>query len=232
MISVIIPSRGRPNELLTTINSLELVKNGLEALIWLDSDDPCLVEYKKLLGSKPKVNLFIKKRVGYKKFHLMLNFLCKQAKYDWIFEFNDDAYMDNPKWFSIFKDFVNKFNPKTQPVVLNIWGQGETDANLFPIVSRSYLTILKHFALLPACDLWARSVAAEANISYDLKGIKPKHRKNNPDDILIDDTFWEVEKIWAKNLAKWDPNGKTYSKLFRQDIKKIVDYNKSMNHEL
>ena len=52
MISVIIPSRNRPNELLISLTSLGLAKHGLEALVWLDDDDPQLDKYKESCVSK------------------------------------------------------------------------------------------------------------------------------------------------------------------------------------
>jgi hypothetical protein len=204
MISVIVPSRGRPDELLTSISSLNLTKNGLEALVWLDKDDPKLERYRELFKFNPNVRLFVMKRVGYINFHLMLNFLSQQAKYDWVFEFNDDAYMNNPNWFSIFKNFVKDFNPKVQPVVINIWGQGVIINNLFPIVSRAYFETLGHFALTPNCDDWVRMVAVGANISFDLKEIQPKHRKYGGDNILKDQTYYEVEKDRIEHKKRWN----------------------------
>lgn len=228
MISIICPSRGRPKELRVALNSLRLTKNGLEALVWLDTDDPKLDDYKKLLGSNPNVRFFIKKRIGYLRFHEMMNFLAQQAKYDWIFEFNDDAYMENQKWFFIFKDFVKEFEPTNQPVVIDIWGQGEIINNLFPIVSKTYVDILKHFSLIPACDDWIRIVAIGANISYDLKGIKPKHFKYKSDKILKDKTYYETEKDRAKAKRKFHPRRSPFNQLIKQDIAKIVNYNNSV----
>ena len=60
MISIIVPSRDRPDELLTSLNSLELEKNGLEALVWLDNDDPKLPKYQELLETNKNVKLFVK----------------------------------------------------------------------------------------------------------------------------------------------------------------------------
>lgn len=225
MISIIVPSRGRPDELLTSLNSLGLDKHELEALVWLDSDDPQLGRYQELLGSNPKVKLFIKERVGYIKFHLMLNFLSQQAKYDWIFEFNDDAYMDNPDWFRIFEDFVKKFKPATEPVVIDIWSQGVIVNNLFPIVSRAYIDILGHFALTPNCDDWVR-IVARGNISHDLLGIKPKHRKYGGENILKDETYDEVERDRAEHKKVWNEKRRLFPPQLDEDIKKILKHKK------
>ncbi|KKS77901.1 MAG: NAD-binding, UDP-glucose/GDP-mannose dehydrogenase family protein [Candidatus Woesebacteria bacterium GW2011_GWB1_43_14] len=227
MISVIIPSRNRPNELLISLTSLGLAKHGLEALVWLDDDDPQLDKYKEFFGSDPNVRLFIKERVGYKNTYVMLNFLCTEAKYDWILQFNDDAYMEYPHWFEIFKDFVREFEPTNQPIVINLWGQGETILNLFPLVSRKFIDLLGYYTMYPVCDDWIRMVGISANISYDLKGIKPKHRKYGGEDQLTDKTFEEVQNDRGMMKRTYDHRRTPYRQQLRQEISKIVDYNMS-----
>jgi hypothetical protein len=227
MISVIVPSRNRPDDLLTSLNSLNLDKHGMEALVWLDSDDPKLNIYKKHFESNPNVRLFIKERVGYIKFHIMLNFLSSRAKHDWIFEFNDDAYMDNPIWFDVLKDSLTAYDPKVQPVVLNIWGQGKVINNLFPIVSRAYFEILGHFALTPNCDDWVRMVAVGADISHNIMGIAPKHRKYGGENILRDQTYYEVEKDRAEHKKNWNEKKHILPQdLLDKDINTILNHKK------
>lgn len=230
MISVIVPSRNRPNELKVALDSLQLKKNGLEALVWLDEDEPQLDKYKEFFKKNPNIKLFIKKRVGYKDFHLMLNFLCSQAKYDWIFEFNDDGYMNNPDWFEKFSDFVREFEPTNQPVVINIWGQGDPKYNNFPIVSRKFLDILGHFSLIYACDTWVNLVSLGANIQYSLNGIKPLHRKygdGGASNDLNDQTFVETERDRKQVKYSQDPRRNPYRQLIKEDIGKIQKYNLS-----
>lgn len=227
MISILIPSRGRPEELLNSINSLGLNPE-IEILIWLDNDDPKLEQYRELLKTNPFVKFFVKDRVGYKNFHLMVDFLARQAKYDWYFLFNDDTYMENSDWLKMFKDFVRPFEPTNQPIVINIWGQGIVVNNLFPIVSRAYFDILGHISLTQNCDDWIRIVGMGAKISYDLKGIKPKHRKYGGGDALNDETFKETESSRAEFKKNWNERrGILPREQLDNDIKRIVKLNKS-----
>lgn len=223
-MSVMIPSRDRPHELQGALDSLGLAINGFEALIWLDDDDPQLDKYKELFESDSNVRLFIKKRVGYKQSHRMLNFLSQQAKYNWIFQFNDDAYMDNLEWFKIFKDFVKQFDPVKEPVVINLWGQGEIIANLFPIVSRAYINILGYYSGATTCDEYVRMVAIGANISHNLNGIKPKHRKYGGENPLRDQTFREVENDRTEVKKVWNEKKKMLPKSLQDDINKIIQH--------
>ena len=70
-LSILVPSRGRANILKFSLDSLGLRENNLEALVWVDEDDPQLKLYHKLFDSNKTVELFIKPRVGYKKFHII-----------------------------------------------------------------------------------------------------------------------------------------------------------------
>lgn len=227
MISILIPSRSRPDELLIALDSLDLKKYNKEALIWLDTDDPKLQRYNELLKDNPSVRVFVKERVGYNFGHLMLNFLAKQAKYDWYFFFNDDAYMDNPEWSEIFKDFVKQFDPTTEPIAINIWGQG-SKANLFPIVSRKFVDICGHFSMGTANDDWIRIVSMRANVCHHLYGIKPKHRKYGQDEKkgnLEDETYHEAEAARVKYGHEWDPRRGPSRHILDEDTKKIIEYN-------
>lgn len=229
MISVLIPSRGRPEELQVALDSLKIKKNNLEALVWIDKDDPKLEQYQKIFGSNPNVRLFIKERVGYDQSHLMLNFLCEQAKFDWVFQFNDDAYMDNPGWFVKFKKFVEEFEPTNQAVVINIWVDENPQYNLFPIVSRKYLELLEHYSLIYCCDTYVQLVALGAKIVYNLAGIRPKHRKYGGDkNPLLDQTYLEAEKVRAVAKKQVDPRRSPYRQMIREDVQKILNYNMSI----
>lgn len=231
MISVIVPSRNRPNELQTALDSLGLKQHGLEALVWLDNDDPQLDKYKEFFDSNRKVRLFIKKRVGYLGSAEMLYFLCQKAKYDWILQFNDDAYMENPRWFEIFSEYVRQFEPTNQPVVINIWGQGDPKYNLFPIVSRKFIDILGHYSQMYACDSYVQWVALGSNIVYNLNGIKPLHRKygdgGGAGNDLKDQTFIETEQDRNQVKNSQDPRRSPYRQLIKEDIGKIQKYNLS-----
>lgn len=226
MISVIVPSRNRPNELRAALESLQLAKHGLEALVWLDEDDLQLDKYKEFFEKDPNVKLFIKERVGYKDLHIMLNFLCSQIKYDWILEFNDDAYMGNPEWFEKFSDFVRQFEPTNQPVAIKIWGQENTH-NLFPIVSRKFVDILGHFSLFFACDTWVEAVSLGANVQYNLNGIKLVHRKYGDGEQLLDQTFTETQRDIKEVKHSQNPKRSPWRQLIREDAGKIISYNMS-----
>ena len=231
MISFITPTRGRAESLKKGLDSLGLVDGESEALVWLDTDDPQYDRYIELFENYPNVKLFKKERIGYSRFHEMMNFLAEQASYDWMILWNDDVTMDNPEWYGIFKDFASVFKPAKEPVVINIWGQGNK-ANLFPIVSRKYWEILGHFSLSVACDDWIRIVSMGANIAHQLLGIRPTHRKYHGDDQLVDETYHEVEAARIVSRGSWDPRKGPTKDQLGVDIAKLREYIESSSPDL
>lgn len=232
MISFLIPSRGRPDTLKVALDSLQLEKGNYEALIWLDIDDPKLPEYYEILKDNKNVTVFVKERVGYRNGHIMLNALAKEAKYDWFFFFNDDAYMDNPEWPEIFKEGVKQFDPANETVVLNIWGQGKR-FNLFPIVSRKYFEVCGHFSMGTANDDWVRIVSMRAGIVHHIFNIRPKHRKwGGAEDTLIDDTYHDAEAARAQYGHEWPPEKGPAKHILEEDIRKIIEYNQQVKPNL
>lgn len=227
MISIIVPSRNRPHELRSALASLNLAQHGLEALVWLDDDDPQLATYKTLFDADPNIRLFIKPRVGYKDIHLMHNFLAGQAKFDWILGYSDDTYFDNPDWFSVVANFLKQFDPAKQPIDINIWDPDENRYNLFFFVSRKYIELVGHIALFYAADTWVNEVAKGAGIVYGLQGVNPKHKKYTSENPLKDTTYAEVEKERQQLKHIHNPQRSPYKDQIQEDIRKIVAYNTS-----
>jgi hypothetical protein len=232
MISILLPSRGRPDEAKVCLDSFGVEKNdNLEVLFWLDSDDSKLDQYKEIFSSYPHVKIFIKERVRYKNVHVMANFLAEQAVGEWLMFMVDDTYMPNPDWYEVVMDFTKSLEPLKKPIVINIWGQGVDIANFYPIMSRKYLGLLGHLSASTAIDDWIRVVALESGINLDLLGIKPDHlfiKEGIEGRGLVDKTSADVEqdRIEAKKAGiRWNVRRcKDRGQLWR-DIDKIKDFN-------
>lgn len=202
-LSALVPSRERADALKFSLNSLELEKNNIEVLVWIDDDDPQLGQYHKLFDNNNHIKMFIKPRVGYLQFHTMINYLASQSTGDWLWLWNDDAYMENPNWYDIFMSHVSLSSPKEKPVVYNL----SPGKNGFPIVSRKYLEILGHIGGSATCDLWTRRVVKGTGIEQEISGIEPTHRKYGHDaklGDLIDATYNSVENLrvsWRRDFG-------------------------------
>lgn len=220
MISVLVPSRGRPDALAASLNSLGIAKHGLEALVWLDDDDPAVDLYVHRLSLVGDVKVFVKKRVGYLNWHVMLNFLASQATRDWLVMWADDALMPNKNWFSLFTEFVARFDPVTEPVVINTWNPKNGRGNLLPILSRCFYTVLGHLSLNTACDDWIWRVARKAAVSVNLPGMCPVLRK----ELETDETHREVETVRSQSGGTFDLFGRESKRLRALDVEKLLAY--------
>lgn len=194
VLSALVPSRERAEALKFSLDSLGLQKNNVEALVWVDDDDPQLERYQLLFDNKNHIKMFVKPRVGYRKSYVMLNYLAEQVVGDWLWPWGDDAYMGDPDWYDVFIAHASLAKPKEEPVVYNL----SPDKNGFPIVSRKYLDILGHIGGSATVDLWTRRVVQNTDIERPIAGMEPIHRKNGRDPKLgdlIDNTYFYVEGL-------------------------------------
>ncbi|TAK51571.1 MAG: hypothetical protein EPO24_15740, partial [Bacteroidetes bacterium] len=226
VLSVLVPSRERAVALKFSLDSLGLARNNIEVLIWVDNDDPQVDEYRRLFGKDVRIKLFIEPRVGYRKFHIMQNFLASRASGDWLYLWNDDAYMDSVEWYDTFIDFASLSNPKEEPVVYNVWGQG-SNKNFFPIVSIKYFKLLGHTSEHCICDVWVRDVAYDSHIQKTIFGIRPRHRKFGFDDDKLGDLKDNTSKTFEVLISKSHHLGALSHGVYQgkaNDTSKILDW--------
>jgi len=222
ILSALAPTRGRAESLRLSVDSLAPEKNGVEVLIWADDDDPQLDQYRKFFSNRYNTKLFVKPRVGYKNFHLMINFLASQSSGDWLWLWNDDVYMGRTDWFGIFNSQAAQFKPRQEPLVFNIQGE----KNGFPILSRKYYEVLGHISGNTLCDYWTRRVVEGTDIHVHIPGIRPTHRKYGDDakhGDLIDDTYRDVETLRARSRF-FGSRSPSVSKAQLQDRAKIAHW--------
>jgi glycosyltransferase involved in cell wall biosynthesis len=153
MISVLVPSRERPELLARSIASLG--EGDIEVLVRVDDDDPRLDEYREFPG------LIVGPHHGYPGLHHYYNELAERARGDWLFLWNDDGIMETPNWIDIVRAFDGKLvvlNPTTNH---NNW---EIDMNVFPIVPRKMVELMGHFSLSNHNDSWMEFVGRDAGI--------------------------------------------------------------------
>lgn len=230
-LSALVPSRERADALKFSLESLGVERNNIEVLIWVDEDDPQLQKYTTFFDKKTHIKLFIKPRVGYLQFHVMMNFLSTQATGEWLMLWNDDAYFETVDWYDTFIKWASLSNPNDEPVAYNIWGQGRAQ-HFFPIISRKYLEIVGHFAQNCICDSWVKHVAYYSHIQRHIFGIKPHHRKFGQDNQklgdLIDATHQTVEHLGVETGDRFLGQRAPHTiKSMNNDVSKVVNWIRS-----
>lgn len=130
MISIILPSRGRLNSLIKTIDELRMLSCStlaIEVLVGADPDDFTTINYANAHADQ----LFVSpERWGYKELHKYYNALTKLSKGDWVLLWNDDAFMLTSKWNCIIESLPSNI------LVADLQTQLSPDLCCFPAVRR------------------------------------------------------------------------------------------------
>lgn len=155
MISVLLPSRGRPESLAASVDSLRSLAHGskdIEVLVAADDDDPPTARAARHLGAQ----VVVSPRFGYDRLHIYVNTLARRARGEWLLLWNDDARMLTTGW--------DQRVTECAPAVLWPAHNGSPYLNVFPMVHRSIVEALGHFSLSPHCDSWMQDVAEAVGI--------------------------------------------------------------------
>jgi hypothetical protein len=156
-ISVVCPSRGRPELAKRMIDSL-LKDPGVpvEILLYLNDNDPKLEEYKKIINPK-HYEVGIDRSPVY-----TWNQLAKKAKHDIIFLMGDDAVVETPMWGEIIIEEFNKYPDK---IVLVSPKAGEFGKHKCPhfFLHKNWIKALGYFVPIffhhHYIDYWVRDLA-------------------------------------------------------------------------
>lgn len=188
-ISVLCPSRNRPELLVKSIASLGT--GDLEILVAIDDDEPQMPLYVDI--SKDKyVTIINMERHGYGGLHEYYNELARHAKGDWLMLFNDDATMETVGWIDIVTQ-----HDHTIPQVLNPWS--DSGDNLFPLISRKWYEVVGHFSRNTHADSWVQQIGQRLGIQVYVPGIKISHLGED----LHDTTHNEVKQIVRQTSAQY-----------------------------
>ncbi|MFI1485760.1 glycosyltransferase family 2 protein [Streptomyces sp. NPDC020747] len=146
LITVLLPSRGRPTALAESVGSLlDLADqpNRIQIRIAADPDDPGTrnteLPQQATIWTAPE-------RYGYSRLHEYVNRLAEQADGDWLMLWNDDARILTAGWDTAVA--------RRQPTVLWPHSNDIPTCNTFPIWPRIWTDRLGHVSLSPHCDSW------------------------------------------------------------------------------
>jgi glycosyltransferase involved in cell wall biosynthesis len=168
IISVIIPTRKRPDALLSSIRSLidtATFPTRIEIHIGVDEDDPDTVAFVRNEGGSYlqqndvdcRVSVF--KPIGFENIHAYVNTLAANAKGDWLLLWQDDAIMLTDGWDTVVDSYAGQFKllaPKDNH-------NGNPNA-IFPIIPRDWMQLIEHISVHPHTDAWVSHIAYMVDI--------------------------------------------------------------------
>ena len=149
-ITVLLPTRGRPEVLEKSLQSLidrASKPKDIEIMLGIDEDDPETIEYVKEkiapylqeAGVEARANIF--KPLGYENLHNYINTLAGNGQGEWLFFWNDDGVMVTEGWDEVIDSYTGQFKllaPKDNH-------NGHPYA-IFPVVPRDWYILIGHLS--------------------------------------------------------------------------------------
>jgi len=161
LISVLLPTRGRPELLRESVGSLIETANKdyasprFEILYGFDQDDQAsLAAFDQIAYGQPgllhRPKIFWE-RHGYAQLHEYVNTLSGMALGEWLLLWNDDAVMQTYGWDAEIARWPDRY-------VLDCWSNHEPRTCAFPVVPRWWVQKLGHFSLNAHNDTWWQEI--------------------------------------------------------------------------
>jgi len=160
VISVLCPSRGRPEALARTVASLRDLADHpdrVEVIVRIDHDDPEIERY--LLAADPAEAIVVGDPLGYAGLGAYYDDCAREAAGDWLLMWNDDVLMKTAGWDTVIEAHTGRFvclGPQTEP-----HGQAFT---IIPAVPASWFEVVGHLSLNAQADFWLMDIAKELGI--------------------------------------------------------------------
>ena len=218
VVSVMLPSRGRPDSLRAALRSLaETCSNPkqVEVLIRLDDDDTqTLAIQDSLVAECAPIDLRIivgPRGNGYKDLQVYFNELAAAARGDFLFLFNDDARIKTKGWDKQVAAHRGKLS------ILHPNAVG-ADLNVFPVVHRKIVELLGYFSLEPFCDAPMFFIAHYCGIRVHLPSVVITHLHGETKD----KTYTEASSAYPELMTILaDP---TKVRIRRSNVMRILRY--------
>ena len=163
IISVLLPTRGRTDQLFTSLKTLvDKASNParLEILLGIDDDDENIKPYlqdtvapylkEKLVECRASVF----KPLGYENLHTYVNTLAGNATGEWLFFWNDDALMISDNW----DNEIEKYNGQFKLLAPKDNHDGHPYA-ILPIVPIDWFKLIDHLSMNAQNDAWLSHIA-------------------------------------------------------------------------
>lgn len=188
LCSVLLPSRGRPYGLVRAIDSfwsLAQDKSNVEFILKLDDDDHESIDVVEKLRAKgiPDLNIqtiVTPREEGYRSLQTWWNLMAAKAKGDWLYVFNDDAYIKSQDWDqSLLRTvFLRPWFGAWK--ICCLWGPTiDCDSKQMPILRREVYKAWGHITQSPIADTWIWQPMEMLRMCWRLDGIQVFHDKED-----------------------------------------------------
>lgn len=205
MISVLCPSRGRPEALARSANSLLATASeplGFELLVAVDLDDR---------SDYGRFNRFVAdERWGYAGLNRYYNLLAGQAIGDWLLVWNDDALMETPGWDAII-------GAQSGFKLLATDSSHGRALCAFPVIPRSWYEQLGYLSPQTHTDSWLEAVARRLGVYTEIPVFVRHDRADitgNNNDQVYRDREYRTEEF----------NSEEYEQFRERDVARLARF--------
>lgn len=236
-VSVLVPSWGRPHQVLSLLQSIEETvgeKESVELLVGVNEDDPKLRAYQAISG----IRLF-----EYPKdmsICQIWNELALEAKGRYLMMGNDDMRFRTDEWVEIFKEKIKRFPDELFVAFFEDGrqeGRTRKDPPNFPIVSRSWINLVEAFAeerfMYSYPDTWVYDLGKRAKRLLPIPEVYCEHLHFTEGKSEKDETYSKTrDTVEAKAIRRSDRHKYISSVSEREALAhKIVSAVATLNRE-
>jgi glycosyltransferase involved in cell wall biosynthesis len=196
LISFLLPTRGRKDMFIKSINSLisnSSEPNCFEVLAGVDYDDfETTNQLKEYYNNNPNIKFFEFERQYYLGFHNYINTLLKQASGKWVCIWNDDIVMTSSNWDTIIEEYKDQFiciNPLVSNMAHYCRSNDYPFLNLAPITPKIWHDFIGYYSLNAAVDSWTSEVAGAVGINIWEDRISMVQNRFDVDGTPPDETY-------------------------------------------
>jgi glycosyltransferase involved in cell wall biosynthesis len=199
-VSMLIPSRKRPEKLRKTIESILQTASGetdIEIIVRLDSDDARSLNAIPTLSllHEPTTFLVGPHGQGYADAALWWNGMAAVAKGDWFFSFNDDAIMEGKNWDMELMGYDD-------PICM-VLPQDNYNHSSFPILPRRIYDILGHITRYAGIDTWNLACIGSTFPVHNAADIRVCHERPDLMSDKEDDAWIESRPSNIATCEDW-----------------------------
>jgi hypothetical protein len=225
-ISILLPTRGRAQALMSSIQSLHTLAedfDSIEVLFGVDNDD--VVGMENMLHNvcpwieqnniKHKIVVF--EPQGYNNLHRYVNGLAEHSQGSWLFFWNDDAEMKTTAWDARIRERTGEFK------LLSVYTHNNHPYSIFPILPREWFEILGHISQHSSNDAYVSQMAYYLDI-FERIDVHCDHNRYDITGINNDATYQQRRIMEGDPSQPGDLNHPDMVKLRTDDVAKLATW--------